>query len=231
MEQSDPWIDIVFLSAGVVGFVPEAAAQIVSTVVQVVAGTARELQSRSRRNTFLDRVNQDLFMPRGLYAMVMAFKDQVPGQQPRGPLSKLAGTLGKSLFSAERLDINQTAAKYSNPDPEMSGLKKGMKNLRLASGKTYTELELPEAAALIYPDLDRAVEDDVPGKGKGKGAEKAGVKDNLKGASAWVQDYLDRKAEAAYVSICTPPTNVAAQCLPAELSQSPVKAKARSKVD
>lgn len=168
--------------------------------MQVVAGTAKELQSRHRRNTFLDRANQELFMPRGMYAMVMAFKDEVPGQQPRGPLSTLAGTLGKSLFSSERLDINQTAAKYSNPDPEMSRLKKGMKDIRLVSGKTYTEVELPEAAALVYPDLDRAVEKEMQQEGKGKGAEKTSTKDKFKGAGAWVQDYLDRKAQATFVS-------------------------------
>lgn len=166
----------------------------------MVAGTAKELQSRHRRNTFLDRANQDLFMPRGLYAMVMAFKDEIPGQQPRGPLSRLAGTLGKSLFSAERLDINQTVAKYSNPDADMSRLRKGMKDVRLVSGKTYTEVELPEAATLIYPDLDRAVEDEARYEGKGKGAEKEGVKEKFRGAGEWVQDYMDRKAQAAYVS-------------------------------
>lgn len=193
---------MIFVAAGIVGFVPEAAAQIVGTVVQVVAGTAKELQSRHRRNTFLDRVNQDLFMPRGLYAMVMALKDQVPGQQPRGPLSRLAGSVGKSLFSAERMDINETVAKYSSPDPDMSKFKKGMKDIRLVSGKTYTQLELPEAAPLLYPDLDRAVEAERQmHKGKGKGAEKESMKDKFKGAGEWVQDYMDRKSQAAYVSV------------------------------
>ncbi|KAL2291756.1 hypothetical protein FJTKL_11954 [Diaporthe vaccinii] len=197
-SQSDPWIDIIFIAAGVVGFVPELASQIVSTVVQVVAGTAKELQSRSRRNTFLDRVNQELFMPRGLYAMVMAFKDEVPGQQPRGPLSKLANATGKALFSAERLDINQTVGKYSNPDADMSKLKKGMQNIRLVSGKTHGEIELPEAAALVFPDLDRAADSDLNQQGKGKEAVSESTKEKWKGAGKWVQDYLDRKAQASY---------------------------------
>lgn len=188
------------MAAGIVGFVPETAAQIVSTVVQVVAGTAKEIQSRHRRNTFLDRANQELFMPRGMYAMVMAFKDQIPGQQPGGPLARIAGTLGKSLFSSERLDINQTAAKWSNPDPEMSRLRKGLKDIRLVNGKTYTEVELPEAAALIYPALDRAVEKEMAQQqGKGKEAEKPSTKEKFKGAGAWVQDYMDRKAQASFV--------------------------------
>lgn len=139
-------------------------------------------------------------MPRGLYAMVMAFKDEVPGQQPRGPLSKLANATGKALFSAERLDINQTVAKYSNPDAEMSKMKKGMQNIRLVSGKTRGEIELPEAAALVFPDLDRAADSDLQQQGKGKEAVNESTKEKWKGAGKWVQDYLDRKAQASYVS-------------------------------
>lgn len=179
---------------------PEVAAQVVGTVVQVVAGTARELQSRNRRNTFLDRVNQELFMPRGLYAMVMAFKDVVPGEQPRGPLSKLAGAMGKSLFSSQRRDINQTVAKYSKPNSEISKTKKGLQNMRLTSGKTYGDIELPEAAQLVYPDLDRSAQADLEQGGKGKNAEDERIMDKWKGAGKWVQDYLDRKAQASYVS-------------------------------
>ncbi|ROW04750.1 hypothetical protein VMCG_04838 [Cytospora schulzeri] len=196
--KTDPWIDVLFIAAGVVGMLPEVAAKVVGTVVQVAAGTAKELQSRTRRNTFLDRVNQELFMPRGLYAMVMAFKDEVPGQQPRGPLSKLAGVAGKALFSKERLDINQTVAKYSNPDPDMSRMKKGLQNIRLVSGRTHGEIELPEAAALVYPDIDRAAQKDLDQEGNGKGTEDESMKEKWKGAGKWVQDYLDRKAQASY---------------------------------
>ena len=181
------------------GFVPELTAQIVSTVVQVAAGTARELQSRSRRNTFLDMVNQDLFMPRGMYAMLMAFKDDIPGRQS-GPLSRVATQLGQTLVSSERLDINQTVAKYSNPNPNMSSLQKNLKGIRLTSGKTYGEIELPEAAELVFPDLDRAVETELNPNSKGKGAAKTGFTDKMKGAGDFVQDYLDRRAQAKYVS-------------------------------
>ena len=168
------------------------------TVVQVAAGTARELQSRHRRNTFLDRVNEDLFIPRGLYAMVMTFKDQIPDQQ-RGILGKLSSTLGQRLFASEKLDINETAAKFSNPDPHMSQMKKGLRDIRLTNGKTYGELELPEAAELVYPSLDRAAVQALGGDIKGK--EAAGTHEKLKSAGAWVQDYLDRRAQAFYVSV------------------------------
>jgi hypothetical protein len=197
--QASPLIDVVFVAAGIVGFVPEAAAQVVSTVIQIAAGAARELQSRHRRNTFLDRINQDLLMPRGLYAMVMAFKDEVSGQQ-QGRLSKLSNYLGQTLFTSGKLDINQTAAKYSNPEPSMSRLQKGLKDIRLSSGKTHGEIELPDAAALIYPDLDQVAAQALGLENKDQLPEVVGMREKFRYAGTWVQDYLDRRAQAFYVS-------------------------------
>lgn len=165
-------------------------------MLQVIAGTARELQQRTRANTFLDRVNQEILMPRGMYAMVMAFKDQVPGQQ-QGMLGKVAGSLGKTIFSKDKLDINQAAKKFSSPDPNMSKFKKGMNNIRLVSGETQGEIELPEAAALVYPGLDRAIAQAVEGQSE---VEQAGMREKMKGAGAWVNDYMDRRAQTFYVS-------------------------------
>lgn len=142
-------------------------------------------------------------MPRGLFAMVMAFKDEdpsAPGARRGGPLTRVAGTVGQSLFSSERLDINQTAVKYSTPSQAMSKLQKGLKDIRLTNGKTYGEIQLPDSAPLVYPDLDRAASRDAEQAGKGKGPENESAKEKWKGAGKWVQDYLDRKAQASYVS-------------------------------
>ncbi|KAJ5665170.1 uncharacterized protein N7477_007618 [Penicillium maclennaniae] len=198
-SKADPWIDVVFVAAGIVGLVPHVATQVVGTVVQVVAGTARELQSRHRGNTFLDKVNQALFMPRGLYAMVMCFKDQVPGQQ-RGLLANLSNNLGKTLFASKKLDLNETIAKYSNPDPNMSSMSKQLKNIRLASGKTYGQVELPESAELVFPDLDRVAAQELGIKTNEKRPENSGVREKFKDAGIWVQDYMDRRAQAFYES-------------------------------
>lgn len=187
---------MVYVAAGIVGFVPNATAMIVSAVVQVIAGTARELQMRHRGNSFLDRVNQDLLMPRGLFGMVMAFKDEVPGQQ-QGLLSTLSSSLGITLFAKETVDINETVAKQSNPDPNTSKIKKGFHDIRLVSGKTRGEIELPEAAALVYPDLDKMAAQAVQAEGGGNQAAK--IRDKLQGAGNWVNDYMDRRAHAFYV--------------------------------
>ncbi|KAJ6107490.1 hypothetical protein N7523_008813 [Penicillium sp. IBT 18751x] len=198
-SKADPWIDVVFVAAGIVGLVPHVATQVVGTVVQVVAGTARELQSRHRGNTFLDKVNQELFMPRGLYAMVMCFKDQVPSQQ-QGLLSNLSNSLGKTLFASKKLDLNETIAKYSNPDPNMSSMSKQLKNIRLASGKTYGQVELPESAELVFPDLDRVAAQELGMKTNEKRPENSGIREKFKDAGIWVQDYMDRRAQVFYES-------------------------------
>ncbi|CAK7210538.1 hypothetical protein SCUCBS95973_000816 [Sporothrix curviconia] len=207
-SKASPWIDVVYVAAGIAGFVPEAGAQIASIVVQVVAGAARELQSRHRNNTFLDRANQELFMPRGLFAMVMAFKDDMPDAQGGGSglLGGLKSAFGKSLVSSERLDINQTTVKYSQlaalggsgagaNATKTSRTKTAMRNLRTNNGMTYTELELPQAAELVYPDLDNAAERDLAAV-EGGGPPKAASK--WKRSGKFVSSYLDRRAQAEY---------------------------------
>ena len=199
-SKASPWIEVVFIAASVAGFVPEVAAQVVSTVVQVAAGTAREIQSRSRRNSFLDRYNEQVLVPRGLFGMVMAFKDDLDMAQT-GPLSRLATRVGHTFFTSERLDLDQTAAKFSAPpDPAMTKLRKGLRDIRLTNGKTHGQIELPEAAALVYPALDHAAEQDLEATGKGKAVEQATIKDKWKGAGKFVSDYLDRRGQALYVS-------------------------------
>ncbi|KAK7432203.1 hypothetical protein QQZ08_001148 [Neonectria magnoliae] len=129
--------------------------------------------------------------------MVMAFKDKLPGQQQGGPLSRLSGSLGAALFTAERLNIDQMAAKYSNPEPGVSTVQEQLRNVRITSGKTYTQIELPEAAPLVYPGLDRVAERDMDAAAKGIESTVSNMKDKWKGAGEFVQDYFDRKAQAA----------------------------------
>lgn len=184
------------------------AAFVTGLIVEVVAGAAREMQSRCRANTFLDRVNQELFMPRGLYAMVMQFKDEVPGQQ-HGTLGMLSEKLGKTIFATENIDINlsaskpkfnpsQTVARNTNTDEylEINKVNKSSRNLRSTSGKTYGQIELPDTAPLVFPDLVRGPTQMAGGKGD----EPERMCEKLKSAGVWVQDYMDRRAQASYVS-------------------------------
>ena len=64
--------------------------------------------------------------------------------------------------------------------------------MRLSSGKTYGEMELPEAAPLIFPALDRVAEDNS--------AEGVKKQNKLKSKQKFVADYFDRRAQAQYAA-------------------------------
>jgi hypothetical protein len=120
--------------------------------------------------------------------MVMAFKDKVPGQQQ----GAFGASLRQTRFSREKLDMNQTVEKFSNPDPNTTKFKKGLNDIRLVSGKTRGEIELSEAAALVYPDLNRVALEEGEGL--------AGIRDKLRNGGEWYNDYSDRRAHAFYMS-------------------------------
>jgi len=136
-SKASKYITVIFISAGIAGFAPSVIAMAVTTAVQIAAGTAKEIQSRHRANSFLDEMNDKLFKPRGLYAIVMSFKPDA--SRP---------------VSAGEFDPNSIIAKYS--ESSSSKFKDTTKKLRVTSGKTYGEMELGEVAPLIFPALEDA---------------------------------------------------------------------------
>ena len=132
---SSPVLKVVQLGATAAGFVPEPTAQITSTVVSIAVGAAQELQRRQRTNNFMDEINDRLFKPRGLYALVMNYR---PEQ--------------KRPVAVESLDLNTLVTKRQEQD---SKTVKGA--LKMSAGTTYGAVELPTAAPLKYPELDQAI--------------------------------------------------------------------------
>ena len=139
--QASPLLNVVSLSAGVVGFVPEPVAMITSTVIQFAAGTAKDLQTTQRTHTFLDEMNDRLFKPRGLYAMVMKYLPQA--SRP---------------ISVERVDFNALVSKEDVSH-------KSYQNFRpVHAGRSYGAVEMPVSAPLIFPALDEAAQTQDPAK-------------------------------------------------------------------
>ncbi|KAH7351267.1 hypothetical protein BKA65DRAFT_396841 [Rhexocercosporidium sp. MPI-PUGE-AT-0058] len=167
--EADGWLEAVNIAAAGAGFVPSVIAMTVSTAVQFAVGVAMEVQRRSRTTTFLDQMNEGFFKPRGLYCLIMTYK----------PDSTKPHTV---------VDINQTIT--NKQTPASSSTRQTFRNLRLSSGKTYGELELPESAPLIFPALDKVAEDESE-----EGAQKQGM---MKSTSKFVDDYFDRRARAKW---------------------------------
>lgn len=96
--------------------------------------------------------------------------------------------------SHESVDLSQTLLTSLNPSK--STIKGQFNSMRSSSGKTYGELEMPEAALLVFPDLDAvAVANEADGK----------KKSSLKEKGAFIATYMDKRAQASYVSP-PPPT-------------------------
>ncbi|KAL7789098.1 hypothetical protein V8C37DRAFT_386647 [Trichoderma ceciliae] len=182
-SKEDPWLNAVNVGGAVAGFAPSVIAMGVSIGIQVTAGVAMEVQRRTRTNTFLDRVNNEFFKPRGLYCLIMTYKPE-------------------SAATNETVDLN-TAISTSVQGSENRD-KTFKQNMQVSSGTTYGEIELPQAAPLIYPDSDDNADD---------GSEKEVKKQNkLKSGMNFASDYFDRRAQAKYAAenpgsvLATPPS-------------------------
>jgi hypothetical protein len=113
-------------------------------------------------------MNDKLFKPRGLYAFVMIYKPDA-----------------KKAISAGEFDPNATIARYDAPAD--SAWRNHARDLRLASGKAHSELDIGETSPLVFPALEHAAQD--PNQGKWKSAQK------------FLLDYGDKRAQATYARL------------------------------
>jgi hypothetical protein len=116
-------------------------------------------------------MNAEFFKPRGLYCLIITYKPDASSVH-------------------ETLDINKAISNYITPAE--GKMKAFGQNMRLSSGKTYGEMELPEAAPLIFPALDRVADDNS--------AEGVKKQTKLKSTQKFVSDYFDRRAQAQYAA-------------------------------
>ncbi|KAF2796883.1 hypothetical protein K505DRAFT_270583 [Melanomma pulvis-pyrius CBS 109.77] len=196
-SQASPWLHALFISAGVVGLVPGAITLAVSISVQVAAGVAIEVQGRYKANAFLDEMNKELFMPLGLYAMVLAYK-------PDGPGTTTAPAFGMQTINFETAKQISKWGLPNSDGEEAQEPTKFFRPLHSKSGKTKGEAMVPfEVAPLIYPGLDRMAERPSAASNMHPDSSrnepqtesfKARVARNKK----FVADYFDRRAAATY---------------------------------
>lgn len=197
-SQASPIFPIIRFSAAIAGLAPSVIAIAICAAAQVAASVGAEVQSRARTNDFLDRMNEELFKPAGLYCMIVKYKSDADMQQKSSSLI--------NLIRAERVDVtttNQTIAKYTRTaasgdgDPTSTSTSMSMsmsnriQNLRLASASTRGTAMLPDSAPLIFPDIDDTVALAGPET----------FKDKTHDAKKFLAHYLDRRAQMDQVSL------------------------------
>jgi hypothetical protein len=190
-SKSSPIFDVINMASFAVGLVPNPIAMAVSIVVTTVNRTAQEIQSRTRRNHFLEEINEHLFKPRGLYCLIMTYKPDMP----HDPL------LGMNVISAGTLNSTDQALVKATSIPD-SEFRNKLRGMRLASGTTQGEMALPESAPLIYPALDAAAQAAIDAQGGASGATRKvlpnGTKAKIDSSGGFLASYLDRRAQANY---------------------------------
>lgn len=131
-------------------------------------------------------MNKDVFMPLGLYAMVLMCKD--------GPSKD-----GEVEFGMEEVNLNtaKQVSKWGVPQEEgdsaadLSKKTKMLRPIRLASGRTNAATMPLQIAPLVYPGLEDMLE-------RPQITRDVSFKDRLMRNKDFVADYFDRRARADY---------------------------------
>ncbi|KAF7942534.1 hypothetical protein BELL_0499g00110 [Botrytis elliptica] len=136
-HKASPYLDAVNVAAQGVGFAPGISPMIVSMVVPIAVRAAKGYQTQRQSSSFLDRANTNLFVPHGLFAMVLTFKPEqtqnphgVPGEVQLPPSASLiypeddrraqqTGLKKMGHFIADYGD-RRAQARYAHNNPESS---------------------------------------------------------------------------------------------------------------
>ncbi|KAK8211600.1 hypothetical protein M8818_003255 [Zalaria obscura] len=198
-------IAALYIGGGIVGTVPSVITLAVSISVQTAARIAGEAETRYKTNNFLDRANREIFMPRGLYAMIVRYK---PDELDRG--------IGMETVDAR---TTKTIAKYSqDPDASTEGIFKA-RNYRIASGVNVGESSMPAVCApLIFPGLTTSspttdtatptsplsptvsAASPVATSSPQSERQKKTLKEKARASRRFINEYYDRRAQALYAA-------------------------------
>ncbi|KAL6876954.1 hypothetical protein J3F83DRAFT_430846 [Trichoderma novae-zelandiae] len=174
-----PWIHAINLAAVAAQSVPEPVTIAVSIAAQTGTQVSLQAHSRSKTNTFLNKMNAEFFRPLGLIAVIMTWKPSRAGE-----------VVTQVTFDAA---LEQATQNASGPRP---GAASGFNNKMQASHGT-TSFEWPESAPLVFPTLDK-----LASTPEGRQAvEDAGKKPNgVMRSVNFATDYMDKRSQAQWAN-------------------------------
>ena len=170
--QATKWIAALNLASLATVCLPTLTSVLVSMAITAATTAAMEVQGRVKTNCFLDKVNEQFFMPRGLFCLVVTWNPEVEDAR-------------------QAVDFEAMAKRAMGS----SGKRNPMSKLKSSSGSTYGEFGWPEIAPLIYPSSGLS--------SKSSTSEEAtqAKKSSLQKKRIFVDDYMDRRAQAKFVSL------------------------------
>ncbi|KAL6717666.1 hypothetical protein ACLMJK_005581 [Lecanora helva] len=212
--QASPIFDVIMIATAIAGAYPDILVGLAVQAVQIAAAMGQEVQERWRTNKFLDQANREIFMPRGLYALIVSYK---PGESEQTEMGTQTVDLGASAMAKYGENLTKPedpAGDRHSRSSTINEMKRKMQNLRISSGETRGEAEFPVSCAkLTFPALDA-----VAAVTEGYKSKDQSAVDNIlaksKSSSKFVADYLDRRAQASY-TVKNPKSTLTAQMGPA----------------
>lgn len=171
--EPNPWIQAINLASLAAQNVPEPVSMAAAMACKIVADAASEVHSRKKTNAFLDTVNQEFFKPRGLVAVLIAWKPSDPSV-----LMDVDFSLG---------------SKIANASPPENRSSYGKLKHRLQSSSGASSFEFPNTAPLIFPAVDEL----ATSTSESPEAE-ANKQNAIKRGGNFVNDYMDRRAVAKW---------------------------------
>lgn len=188
--QASGWIGAINLASIGTMFMPSAIGMAVSVAIQIGTDVAIAAENRRkfvlpftvgssfnchanvvhRTNTYFDKINQEMFHPRGLHCLVMTWK---PESNSPYVSFDLNSAISNSIDHGDSGWMSKIKHKYKSSD-----------------GKTYGNLPFRETAPLVFPDLDELAM-------QSGDAEKRLKEQHSR--KEFVANYMDRRSQAQFV--------------------------------
>ena len=158
--KASPVFTAINIATMVPQFVPSITAKLVGKAAQVAVQAAQQARMHQKGNSFMDQMNEALFKPQGLYCLLFTY---APKQYTPITEVNLAEAIPTTIDHRNQHNYNQFSE---------------------AAGQVEREIDLPEAAPLVFPAIE-ALDDE----------QKASF---FKKHLALGADYYDRRARAEY---------------------------------
>lgn len=145
--EPSPWISVIDLASLAGHAFPEPIHLLISASALMATQITAEIVSRSKSNAFLEKMNQELFKPKGLIALVITWKPKtvVSEQDANGIID---------------IDMSTTSASKEPPSDAPADVKRRKSMVQLPSAGTV--FELPELAPLVFPELEATTRSPEP---------------------------------------------------------------------
>ncbi|KAK1461847.1 hypothetical protein CCUS01_01437 [Colletotrichum cuscutae] len=184
--EPNPWISAVNLAGFAGEALPDPASLLFGFAVEAATKAIMEAQSLFCSNKFLNCVNVEFFIPRGLVCLVVTW-------QPGNHSGQFATNFEEEVDVPQarpdlRQEIENVAAGNEKPLKGWRELKTQMCDFMKP---TRGDFSWPEPAPLIFPDFEG-----TPGKADVE-AKKKNAWDRIED---WINDHSDKRAQASWIN-------------------------------